>query len=197
METTWKGPEHRNMKKHLALCVAMSSLAAAFHAKAEPESVIKSDEASAAASDTSAKLLALADSDADGHVNRDELAEIVHKYIGKRVRARHAQLDRNRDGRVVRSEVPKMDAARFSRLDLDRDGSFSVGELSRVMAIQTGERLTKVFARLDVDGNAVCTLAELDGHRQTLLAQAKAQSTEQASAPRTQQDKAPARTTTF
>jgi hypothetical protein len=185
------------MKKHLALCVAMSSLATAFHAKAEPESVIKSDEASAAASDTSAKLLALADSDADGHVNRDELAGIVHKYIGKRVRARHAQLDRNRDGRVVRGEVPKMDAARFARLDLDRDGSFSVGELSRVMAIQTGERLTKVFARLDVDGNAVCSLAELDGHRQTLLAQAKAPSTEQATAHRTQQAKAPARTTTF
>jgi Ca2+-binding EF-hand superfamily protein len=185
------------MKKHLALCIAMSSFAAAVHAKAEPDSAVQADEASAAASDTSAKLLALADEDADGNVNRDELAGIVHKYIAKRVAQRHAQLDRNRDGRVTRSEVPKMDAARFARLDLDRNGSFSVGELSRVMIVQTSERLTRVFARLDIDGNAVCSLAELDGHRQTLLAQAKAKDTQQATAQRTQQAKAPSATTTF
>ncbi|HMJ10099.1 MAG TPA: hypothetical protein VK524_01775, partial [Polyangiaceae bacterium] len=160
--------------------------------------VPQADEASAAASDTSAKLLALADTDGDGNVNHDELAGIVHEYIAKRVAARHAQLDLNHDGRVARSEVPKMDAARFARLDLDRNGTFNISELSKVMALQVSERLTRVFARLDADGNAICSLSELDGHRQALVEKARmAKAEKQASTHRTQQAKAPARVATF
>ncbi len=193
------------MRKRIAALIALSSFAGAAHAAASPtrtingklslsqkakgEEVTPADRPDPPKPSASAKLLALADANRDGSATYAELSSFVSARIQRRVAARHAQLDRDHDGRVTRAEVGKMDSARFARFDLDRDGAFTAVELSRVMALETASRLELAFAKLDTDGNSRCDLAELEQHRAAVLV-AEAAAAEQKDSKRTEQAKA-------
>jgi Ca2+-binding EF-hand superfamily protein len=188
------------MRKYVAVCIALSSSTLAARAGAQhtqptaTRAVVEATElpAPADASTTepdsaSVQLLTAADENADGKVTLGELGAFIERRIGKRVGARHAQLDRNHDGRVTRSEVPKMLAARFARFDLNRDGSFTSTELLHVMTGEVKQRLQTLFARLDLDGDTRVSLAELSAQRQVRVAVVQ---TPAPSAPRNDQAKA-------
>jgi Ca2+-binding EF-hand superfamily protein len=200
------------MKKYVAALTAVSSLIATAHARAEAPSptvtivqpAAQRTEATAPAAPATApatassRLLAAADGDADGQVTLAELAGVVQREVSKRVTKRHAQLDRNRDGRISYAEVPKMSRARFVRFDINRDGNFTVSELGRVMTQEINGRLQTVLARLDTDGDQVCSVAELDAHWQPKRAATeRTASAEPAARPAQQQAKAPAPTAAF
>jgi hypothetical protein len=107
------------------------------------------------------KLVALADTDGDGHVSRSELVSFVRRYVKKQVAERFPRLDRNGDARVTPDEVPNMPVERFARFDTNRDRAFTASELEAVMHEQATERCRKVLAELDADEDGTLSSADV------------------------------------
>jgi Ca2+-binding EF-hand superfamily protein len=157
----------------VALSVTLGLCAAATRAASEPRSPshssrhakkapIKGERFAEPTVANYARLVASADTDADGEVSDAELTTLVREHVEKQLHARFSRLDRNRDGRVTRSEVPSMASARFARFDVNGDGAFTARELGLVLQAQAVESCRSLIVRLDTDRDGKLSVSDVE-----------------------------------
>lgn len=98
-----------------------------------------------------AKLFDGADASKDGALDSAEMAAFVRDRMAKRAAARLAAFDANKDGKLTLDEVPGRMKRMFFRADANLDGVLTVEEMQKASDRRLRRRLTFVFMRVDVD----------------------------------------------
>ena len=75
------------------------------------------------------------------------------------------RLDADGDGLVTGAEVASARDARFGEMDADGDGSVTLSEFTAHAQAQSVERATRMFERLDADGDGVLSRDALEARR--------------------------------
>lgn len=97
------------------------------------------------------KLFEAADTNKDGELDSAEMAAYMRARMAKRIAARVAAFDKNKDGKLTLDEVPARARRHFWRADANLDGVLTVAEMQKAGERRLRRRLTFVFFRVDVD----------------------------------------------
>lgn len=97
------------------------------------------------------KLFEAADTNKDGVLDSAEMAAHMRARMAKRIAARLAAFDKNKDGKLTLDEVPAPARRHFWRADANLDGVLTVEEMQKAGERRLRRRLMFVFFRVDVD----------------------------------------------
>lgn len=77
------------------------------------------------------------------------------------------RIDANGDGVATRAEVLEARRGRMASADSDGDGAVSIAEFTAAATERAERRASRVFARLDDDGDGLVTSTELEESRKS------------------------------
>jgi len=94
--------------------------------------------------------LALADGGSDGP-----------RHGGANLEERFAEMDANGDGKVTAAELTAYQTARFAKADTNNDGRLSLIELDAAHAGKREQRIARMIAWHDADGDGMLSAEEM------------------------------------